>query len=60
MKAEGHLGRCYLKGHAGDAATSSSAPSVYNLRLVLAWLRMILLVVLLQIVAMQPALKPAS
>jgi hypothetical protein len=20
MKAEGHLGRCYLKGHAGDAA----------------------------------------
>jgi len=26
MKAEGHLGRCYLKGRAGDAA--NSAPSV--------------------------------
>jgi transposase, IS5 family len=26
MKAEGHLGRCYLKGRAGDA-TSSSTPS---------------------------------
>ena len=28
MKNDGHLGRCYLKGHDGDAATQSSPPSV--------------------------------
>src|SRR5262245_60575852 len=63
MKAEGHLGRCYLKGRAGDAANVILSAVSYNLRLVLAWLRMILGVVplaLLQIFAIQPALKPAS
>jgi transposase, IS5 family len=47
MKAEGHLGRCYLKGRAGDAANVILSAAGYNLRLVLAWLRMILRVVLL-------------
>src|SRR5512132_3397691 len=47
MKAEGHLGRCYLKGRAGDAANIILSAVGYNLRLVLAWLRMILRVVLL-------------
>ena len=28
MKAEGHLGRCYLKGRAGEPPMPSSAPSV--------------------------------
>jgi IS5 family transposase len=42
MKAEGHLGRCYLKGRAGDAANVILTAVGYNLRLVLAWLRMIL------------------
>jgi transposase, IS5 family len=63
VKAEGHLGRCYLKGHAGDAANVILSAVGSNLRVVLAWLRMILPVVLLallQIVAMQPALKPTS
>ena len=63
MKAEGHLGRCYLKGRAGDAANVILSAVGYNLRLVLAWLRMILRVLLfalVQIVAIQPALKPAS
>ena len=63
MKAEGHLGRCYLKGRAGDAANVILSAVGYNLRLVLAWLRMILRVLLLalvQIVAIQPALKAAS
>ena len=63
MKAEGHLGRCYLKGRAGDAANVILSAVGYNLRLVLAWLRMILRVfflALLQIVAIKPALKPAS
>ncbi len=47
MKAEGRLGRCYLKGRAGDAANVILSAVGYNLRLVLAWLRMILRVVLL-------------
>ncbi len=39
MKAEGHLGRCYLKGREGDAANVVLTAVGYNLRLVLAWLR---------------------
>ena len=42
MKAEGHLGRCYLKGTAGDAANAILTAVGHNLRLVLAWLRMLL------------------
>src|SRR5213594_720495 len=62
MKAEGHLGRCYLKGRAGDAANVILSAVDYNLRLVLAWLRTILRVVLLalfQTFAIRLALKPA-
>ena len=47
MKAESHLGRCYLKGRAGDAANVILSAVGYNLRLVLAWLRIILRVILL-------------
>src|SRR5262249_35484154 len=47
MKAEGHLGRCYLKGRAGDAANVILSAVGYNLRLVLAWLRIIVRVILL-------------
>src|SRR5262249_42728030 len=47
MKAEGHLGRCYLKGRPGDAANVILSAVGYNLRLVLAWLRIILRVILL-------------
>ena len=60
MKAEGHLGRCYLKGRDGDAANVILSAVGYNLRLVLAWLRMILrliLVALFRALAIQPALK---
>ena len=39
MKTDGHLGRCYLKGRAGDAANAILSAVGYNLRLVLAWLR---------------------
>ena len=38
MKTDGHLGRCYLKGRAGDAANAVLTAVGYNLRLVLAWL----------------------
>lgn len=46
MKAEGHLGRCYLKKTAGDAANAILTAVGHNLRLVLAWLRMILRLIL--------------
>jgi transposase, IS5 family len=39
LKAEGHLGRCYLKGHHGDAANAILSAVGFNLRLVLKWLR---------------------
>jgi IS5 family transposase len=42
MKAEGHLGRCYLKGHAGDAANAVLTAVGNNFRRILAWLRMLL------------------
>jgi IS5 family transposase len=32
LKAEGHLGRCYLKGRAGDAANAILSAIGYNFR----------------------------
>ncbi len=46
MKAEGHLDRCYLKGSLGDAANAILTAVGYNFRLVLAWLRMLLRLIL--------------
>ncbi|HZD88784.1 MAG TPA: IS5/IS1182 family transposase, partial [Pseudolabrys sp.] len=63
MKAEGHLDRCYLKGTAGDAANAILSAVGYNLRLVLAWLRIILrfiLAALFAVVAGHPPFKMAS
>ena len=42
MKAEGHLGRRYLKSRDGDAANAILSAVGYNLRPVLVWLSMIL------------------
>jgi transposase, IS5 family len=42
MKEEGHLGRCYLKGHAGDAANAILTAVGHNFRRILAWLRKLL------------------
>src|SRR5260370_1409247 len=39
MKAEGHLGRCYLKGPVGDAANAVLAAVGYNFRRTPACLR---------------------
>jgi IS5 family transposase len=36
MKAEGHLGRCYLKGRDGDAANVILTAVGYNFRRILA------------------------
>ena len=63
MKAEGHLDRCYLKGPEGDAANAILTAVGYNLRLVLAWLRMLLrliIAVLYGALVVRPTLKPAS
>ena len=63
MKEEGHLGRCYLKGRAGDAANAVLTAVGYNLRLILAWLRMLLrliLSVLMLALAGQKTIQPAS
>jgi IS5 family transposase len=46
MKAEGHLGRCYLKGCAGDAANAILTAVGYNFRRILAWLRSLLRLIL--------------
>jgi IS5 family transposase len=46
MKTDGHLGRCYLKGRAGDAANTVLTAVGYNLRLILAWLRALLCLIL--------------
>ena len=58
LKAEGHLGRCYLKGREGDAANAVLTAVGHNLRLVLAWLRILLRLILLALCrafAIQPA-----
>jgi IS5 family transposase len=62
MKTDSHLGRCHLKGRDGDAANVILSTVGYNLRLVLAWLRIILrdiLLALLQGFASRPAVKSA-
>ncbi len=63
MKAEGHLGRCYLKGRAGDAANAVLTAAGYNFRRILAWLRMFLRLILTALLAnfpILPALKQDS
>ncbi len=63
MKAEGHLGRCFLKGTAGDAANAILTAVGHNFRLVLAWLRTLLrliVVALWHAIAAIPEIKLAS
>jgi len=62
MKAEGHLGRCYLMGRDGDAANAVLTAAGHNLRLVLAWLRLLLRLILIALsrpFAIQAMFKPA-
>jgi IS5 family transposase len=63
MKSEGHLGRCYLKGRAGDAINAVLSAVGHNLRRVLAWLRQLLRLILAALFAtfaIQSALNPPS
>jgi transposase, IS5 family len=62
MKAEGHLGRCYLKGRDGDAANTILTAVGYNFRRILAWLRDLLrkiLIAILRAFIIRSALNPA-
>jgi IS5 family transposase len=62
MKTDGHLGRCFLKGRAGDAANTVLSAVGYNLRLLLAWLKLLLHLILsavLQTCAIRSSLKAA-
>jgi IS5 family transposase len=49
LKTEGHLGRCYLKGRAGDAANVVLSAIGHNFRRILAWLREFLCLFLVQL-----------
>ena len=71
MKEEGHLGRCFLKGYAGDAANAiltAACPERsrrvgHNFRRILAWLRKILRSIFRALLAasiVQPILIQAS
>src|SRR4029077_4374469 len=60
---DGHLGRCHLKGREGDAANVVLTAVGHNLRLVLAWLSILLRLFLLALrraLALAPALRGAS
>ena len=63
MTADGHLGRCYLKGREGDAANAILTAVGHNLRLVLTWLRSFLRAILYPLACafvFQMLLKSAS
>ena len=63
MKAEGHLGRCYLKGRAGDAANAILSAVGHNFRRILAWLKDLLrqiLIAIMPVLIRRSALIPAS
>jgi transposase, IS5 family len=62
LKAEGHLGRCYLKGRAGDAVNAILSAEGHNFRRTLAWLRALLRLFLSAIMRdyiIRSALNPA-
>jgi len=62
MKIDGHLGRCHLKGRDGDAANVVLSAVGHNLRLILAWLAMLLRLILIapcRLLAVQKMLKLA-
>jgi IS5 family transposase len=60
---EDHLGRCYLKGCAGDAANVILSAIGHNFRRILAWLRELFglfLALLRRMLASSVQLNPAS
>ena len=63
MKTDGHLGRNFLKGYRGDHANALLTAVGHNFRLILAWLRLLLRLILTIIeesLSPSPRLKAAS
>ena len=63
LKAEGHLGRCYLKARTGDAANAILSAVGYNFRRILAWLRILFplfLIAIMRLLLNRSALNPTS
>ena len=56
-KTDGHMGRNFLKGRAGDQINAVMSAVGYNLRLILKWLRILLRQI---IAAIWAAITPAS
>src|ERR1700744_1448976 len=63
LKAEVHLGLCYLKDRAEDAANVLLSAAGYNFRRILAWLRdfwCLILTAIIACISVQSALRSAS
>jgi IS5 family transposase len=63
MKNDGHLGRNFLKGYAGDHANAVLTAVGYNFRLLLTWIRLLLrlfLAILVECLTPSRRLQPAS
>jgi transposase, IS5 family len=63
MKADGHLGRCSLKGQADDAANAILSAVGYNFRRILTGLSILLRLILAHLIAsfaINPILNPTS
>jgi transposase, IS5 family len=63
MKAESHLGRCYLKGRTGDASNAILSSLGHNFRRILAWLKIFLALIRATISLLMPirlTLNPPS
>src|SRR3974390_1235844 len=63
LKTDGHLGRCHLKGYAGDAANPAPSPTGHTPRLFLVWMGVLLRLIriaLQQVLICPSGLKSAS
>jgi transposase, IS5 family len=63
MRSDGHLGRNFLKGYAGDQANAVLTAVGHYFRLILAWLRLLvrlILATILESLAPSPRLRAAS
>jgi IS5 family transposase len=63
LRADGHFGRCYLKGRAGDAANVILSAVGHNFRRILAWLRdfcRLILTALFAAISVHSALRSTS
>jgi len=57
LKNDGHLGRNFLKGYAGDHANAVLSAVGYNFRLILAWLRLLLRLIVASLASLAQGLR---